>query len=92
MSYLHSPTGLRSELSQNLCYGQWAPVGDDRIPVGFAGLGEVKCPQDGTVGYDVGWDGGKQRFSSCSDLSHLTQVHISVTLQYPELPPLCILY
>lgn len=49
-------------------------MGDDRIPVEFAGLGEGKCPQDGRVGQDLGWDNseGKQRFSSCSDLSHLT--------------------
>lgn len=56
---------------------------------GFSGLGEV--PLDSRVGQDLKWDNseGKQRFFSCSDLSHLTQVPISVILQYSELPLLC---
>ena len=36
------PTGSRSGLSQNPCYdGQWVAGGGDRVPVGFAELGEV---------------------------------------------------
>lgn len=55
---------------------------------GLAGLGEGGALR--TQGGSAPGDNseGKQRFSS--HLSPLTQVHISVILQYPELPLLCI--